>query len=142
MAAGRHGSPEITISIDDSGGAPVDLTAFILTINDFSVEALLEAANPFGSAWKFMAASGVKSVGDVTLEGFYNDVGGGPHEVLSGTAAGPNAATRTMTIGWGNAKTSSVEMLIKTYTRTPVNEKLTRFKAVLTPGDADGVTEV
>lgn len=131
----KYGSDDLSISVDDSGGTPVDLTQYVQTINGLDIEALTEESHSFGDAWVEHLFTGIKRGNDLTIGGFYDDTAStGPDAVLIGIGT-----TRTVTITWGGAKTSSFEAIIINYRRNPVRNELTKYEAVLRPTGA--VTE-
>lgn len=133
----RYGSKDLKIEVDNSGGTPVDISAYVTTVGGFTVEAILEDSTVFSAIWATQAATGNKQVPDVTLTGFYDDTAStGPNALF----AGAEGDTRTLKFTWGGTKTSSVEAIIKSYARNPQVKTLTKFTVVLTPTGA--VTEV
>jgi hypothetical protein len=143
MPAGKHGPSEITISVDDSGGVLRDLTQYIRNDVAFKVATMLQKTNSYGDSWDESTPVGHASVDDLTLSGLYDDTAtSGPHVTLA-VASGdrdPQGSTRTLTIVWGNSKSSSVETRLLSYKRGAKVEGLTEFEAVLRPTGA--VTEV
>jgi hypothetical protein len=56
----KYGSNSIVIEFDNAGGSLVDMSAHILQINGFDVEALMEESTAFSKAWKESLATGVR----------------------------------------------------------------------------------
>lgn len=129
----NYGPSSLVIMVDDSGGTPRNMTAFILTINDVSVEAVMEETQAFGKAWKESLATGVRFLQPIVLGGLYDDVANGPDAVFVGVASGPSATTRTFAVTYGGAKSTSVETLISKYSRKPDRNALLKFEATLQP---------
>lgn len=112
------------------------MSAHILSVSGFVVEALLEDGTVFGATWVEQAATGNKQSPDITMTGFYDDTAStGPNAVFNDVGA-----TRTWKATWGGTNTSSVETIIKSYARNPVTKTLTKYTVVVTPTGA--VTEV
>lgn len=131
----------ITVSYDDSGGTPVDITAHCKEINEFTVEQILENARAYGSAWEAFKAIGIGKVGLIELKGDYDDTSStGPNALFAGRIPeSPATASRTLTFAWGTGETSSVETRLVKYVRTPMREGLTKWGVTLQPTGA--VTE-
>ena len=125
----KYGSEDLTIKIDNDLGAAKDLSSYIDTINEFTVEALLQEGHAFGDAWVKQLFTGVKRGNALTVEGFYDDTAtDGPDAILN--AIGD---TRGVEITWGGSKKSTFDAIITSYSRRPVRGDLTRFSCVLTP---------
>src|SRR4051812_14538503 len=100
MAAGKHGSSEITISYDDGpGGTPRTVTSFVLTMGAVKITSNLQANTPFGATVEAMLPTGVSKIDPITLHGFWDDtVTTGPHTVFLTPDTSPQASTRTLAI--------------------------------------------
>ena len=129
----KYSSADLKIEIDNSGGTPVDLSAYIDTIDGFNMEALTQESTPFGVDAEEHLAVGISRTNPVTVEGFYDDTAAsGPDAVLNSIGD-----TRTLTITWdGDSNSDSVEAIIQTYNRTPTRGELTRFSCTLLPTGA------
>src|SRR5690242_7381986 len=103
MAAGKHGSTEVTIALDDSGGTPVTITGFVLTIGAMKITANMQKSDAFGDTFEEMLATGVAKVDKIALHGFFDDSSGGPHGLFKTLPTGPQSTTRTLTVGVGNS---------------------------------------
>jgi hypothetical protein len=139
MPAGKHGSSEITIVLDDSGGTPRTITDYIRSISGARVENILEPSHAFGDAWEEMLATGFARVPPITFGGWYDDTATtGPHIVLRVTSIDrdPQGASRTLTLGFGNSTTFSGECRVASYEVLGRNGSLTEFSAVLHPTGA------
>ncbi len=137
----KYGSPSIAIAFDNSGGTPVTISQDVLDINGIEIETLLEESQTFGDSWFESLSVGIRKLADVTIGGFYDDTAStGPNVLFNDLANGPSATTRTLTVTWGGAKTTSVETLIMKYSRMPKRNGITRYTVVLRPTGA--VTEV
>jgi hypothetical protein len=125
----KYGSPDLSITVEDSLAAAQDLSAYIDTINELNLEALLQESTAFGDDWVKNLFTGVKRGNPLTVEGFYDDTAStGPDAVLN--ALGD---TREVVITWGGSKTSTFDAIITNYSRKPVRGELTRFSCTLTP---------
>jgi len=133
MAAGKHGSSEITVTYDDGpGGTPRVITAFILTMGGVKLTSQFEPSTPFGATVMAKLPTGMMEIPDIDLEGFWDDTATtGPHTVFLAPETSPQAATRTLAIVFGNSKTWTSEGYLMDYEVTGQSGKLTRFKAKL-----------
>lgn len=137
----NYGPANIAISFDDSGGTLRVITPFILSINDIAVEAALEETQAFGKSWRESLATGIRFMADIVMGGLFDDTTvTGPDVVFKGVASAPSTATRTFTIGYGAALTTTVETVLFKYVRKPDRNGLTKFEASARPTGA--VTEV
>lgn len=138
----KYGPSSITVEYDNSGGTPVDITAYVLTINDVEVEELSEEVHPFGEQWESNMPVGVGRISDIELGGLFDDTATtGPDALFAGRIPeGPAATTRTLTITWGGSKTTSVETYLTKYARQADRAAITRYTVTLKPTGA--VTEV
>lgn len=135
----NYGPDDVSLSFDNAGGTPVVMTDYILTINGIEIEAAMEETTTFGLAWKTSKATGIRMVGDITITGNYDDTATtGPDVIFNAVVSGPSVASRTLLLGYGSTKTSSVETWIKKYSRK-VGKILTKYEVVLEPTGA--VTE-
>lgn len=125
----NYGSDDLSITV---GGT--ELKNYIDSINDFSVEALLQEGTAFGDSWVEHLYTGIKQGNALTLEGFYDDAASGPDAKFNTLGT-----TVAIVITWGSTKTSSFSAVVQTYVRKPVRKELTRFTVTLMPTGA--VTE-
>lgn len=137
----KYGSSSVTINVDDSGGVARDLTQYIRNEVLAEIESILTESHAFGDSWVEFLAVGLRKMGIITLEGFYDDTAtSGPHVVLSDLPTGPASITKTITIVWGGGKSVAIEAYIGKYARKAVPGALTMFTAQLQPTGA--ATEV
>lgn len=137
----KYGSSSVSINVDDSAGVARDLSQYIRNDVMVEIESILTESHAFGDSWVEQLAVGLRKLGAIPLEGFYDDTAtSGPHVVLSDLATGPASITKTITIVWGGGKSVAVETLISKYARKASPGTLTGFSATLTPTGA--VTEV
>jgi hypothetical protein len=140
MAAGKHGASEVTVTVDDGpGGAPQVITQYVRGDIRLKILAMLQASHGFGDSWDESTPTGHAKAEDIVLRGYYDDTAtSGPHVVLAVQSGDrdPQGATRTLVLGWGNSKTSTVECRLVSYERLGKIENLTEYEAVLRPSGA------
>lgn len=138
MAAGKHGSSEITISYDDlPGGTLRDMTNYVTELGGVKITSNMQASTAFGDTWEEMLPSGVKKMDAITVKGFFDDTAStGPHVVFGDPDDSPQDATRTLTIVFGNSKQVSVETRLVSYAVTGKVGSLTEFEASIQPTGA------
>jgi len=132
----------IVIQYDNGGGTPVDITQYVLTLNDIDVESLVEEKHSFGDAWEESLPIGLARMAPVEISGLYDDTAAsGPDALFAGRApeVPGTATTRTLTITWRGSKTTSVETYLLLYKRSADRNNLTKYTARLQPTGA--VTE-
>lgn len=128
----------IVIEYDNAGGSLVDITQHVLELGDVSVESISEEVHSFGDLWEEHKNVGLGRVPAIELSGLYDDVAAtGPDALFAGRAPeAPTVATRTLKITWRTGKTTTVETILTSYTRTPDRGALTRYTATLQPTGA------
>lgn len=133
MAAGKHGSSEISITYDDGpGGTPRIITSYVLTMGAIKLTSNMQANTPFGATVEAMLPTGVSKIDQVTLHGLWDDTATvGPHVVLIAPDTSPQASTRTLAIVFGNSKTWTSEGYLVSYAVLGKAGGLTEFEAVL-----------
>lgn len=133
MAAGKHGSSEITISYDDGpGGTPRTITSFVLTMGAVKLTSNMQANTPYGATVEAMLPTGVSKIDQITLHGYFDDTAtSGPHVVFIAPDTSPQASTRTLAIVFGNSKTWTSEGYLVSYSVLGKAGNLTEFDAVL-----------
>lgn len=133
MPAGKHGSAEITVSYDDApGGSLRVITAFVLTMGGVKLTSNMQANTPFGATFEAMLPTGVSKIDQITLGGFWDDTATtGPHAVFIAPDTSPQAATRTLQIVFGNARTWTSEGYLVSYEVLGKANALTEFSSVL-----------
>jgi len=133
MAAGKHGSSEITITYDDGpGGTPRIITAFVLNMGGIKLTSQFDPNTPYGATVMAKLPTGLLEIADVDLDGHWDDTATtGPHTVFLAPDDGPQDATRTLAIVFGNSKTWTSEGYLMEYEVLGQSGKLTHFKAKL-----------
>lgn len=137
MAAGKQGSKELVIQVDDApGGALQNITQHVRTIGGAKIENVLTPSHAFGDAWEEMVATGFARVPPIPLGGLFDNNGAAsPHTVLKVQAGDrdPNGATRTVSLNFGDGQIFSGEARLASYEVLGKNEALTEYAAVLQP---------
>ncbi len=126
----KFGSPDIVISIDDSGSMARDLTQHITEFAGIDIEALIEESHTFGDTFVEQLFSGVKRLADISVRGFYDDVATvGPDAVFRGG----EGDTRAVSVTWGGANITAGDAIIKNYRRLGVRGESQKYEAILSP---------
>lgn len=123
----------VKIFYDDGGGAPVEITAHVLTCNGIPIEELTEEVRPFGSAWNQNKGIGVGMIPDITFGGLYETAVLDPL-FANRIPEGPAATTRTFTIEWTDGspgKSTSIETILKKYDRPLDRSALGKYEVTL-----------
>lgn len=142
MPAGKHGSAEWTISIDDAqGGVLRAITPYVTAIGGIKITAATQVTTAFGDTWTKNSPTGIKKVEPVQISGFLDDTAiVGPHVVFltpdTTLFDGTTATSRTLTVVVGNAKTFTVEVLLTDYAVLGKNGNLTEYQASVLPTGA------
>lgn len=126
----RYGYPDLVINFDNSGGTPVDMSAYIMdTPPSFDREAIIEEITAAGDNDEAHAKVGLDKVNPITLGGAYDDTAvSGPDVIFNSIGD-----TRTLAVTWGSTKISTVECIIVNYTRIAARGELTKFTVTLQP---------
>lgn len=140
MAAGPHGSSEVTITYDDGpGGSGQIITNFVMELGGAEIEVELQSSEAFGDSWREHTPTGMRNCPMIPVKGQWNDTATtGPHTVLRPVDgdASPQASTRTLVIVFGNSKTFTVETRLAKYRVLAKNGNLTDFEAEIQPTGA------
>lgn len=137
----NYGPADLQIEYDNAAGSLVDITAHVLTVNDFDVEEITEEVRPFGASWDVHKGVGVGRMPVVEIGGVYDDTAATSPDALFANRVpeGPSATTRSLKFTWGGSKTSNVETILVGYRRSVDKSGLTKWSARLQPTGA--VTE-
>ena len=128
----KYGSPDLKIEVDNAGGTLVDMSAYIETVNEVSVEALLQESHTFGDEWVEHLYTGVKQGAPVTFEGFYDDTATtGPDAIFN--ALGSSREVKITYDGATAAKYTLFNSIITNYKRLPSRGELHRYSVTFTP---------
>lgn len=128
----QYGSDDVAIVFDNSAGTTVNITQSILSVSGIDVEAILEETHTFGDSWVEQTAVGLNRMGDITVQGNYDDDADTGFNFMFKNIG----ETRTFAITYGGTKITTVETLIKNYRRMPSRGALTKAEAVLSPTGA------
>jgi len=133
MAAGKHGSSEITISYDDGpGGSLQVITPYVMTMSGIKITSNMQKSTAFGDTIEKMLPTGIKVFAQITFTGLFDDTATvGPHVVFLSPDTSPQSATRTLTIVIGNSKTFTGETYLVSYEVLGKNGALTEYAAVV-----------
>jgi len=126
----------IKIEYDDDATTPnvVDITSYILTVNDVTVEDLQEDSMPLGASYGQSLPVGIQKMEPIELGGEYDDASNGPDDLFIRTSPEtPSSVTRTLKFTWRSGKTTEVETYRTSYTRSADRAGLTKFKVKLQP---------
>lgn len=124
----KYGPDDLVISVDDSGGTPVDVTAFIDEQTEAVIEAIIEESHAFGKAWVEQLFTGIKRMSEIGFTGFYDDAAANFDAIFVGIGG-----TRTVVLTWGGSKTTTFEAIITKYARNAQRNSSTRATASLMP---------
>lgn len=133
--AGKYGSQSVTITYDDApGGTGRDVTGHIQTMSGIKITSAMQATHAFGDSWEEHTPSGMMKMEPVTMHGFWDTTATtGPHAVFIAPDDGPQDATRTLVVVFGDSKTMTVETRLVSYEVLGQNGALTEFEAVIQP---------
>jgi hypothetical protein len=136
--AGKYGSADVTLTYDSSpGGGGVAVQNFILNGVSAKVISHMMETTGLGDADVEQTPVGLKSYEVSTLEGLWDDTPAtGSHFVFGTIDDGPNDATRTMAIVFGDSKTFTVETRLMSYEVFAENGQIQRFRAEILPTGA------
>lgn len=134
----RVGWDVLAVSLDDSGGTPTDISAYVTEVDGLDRENVLQDVTAAGDGDEAHAPVGLKKAGPVTLTGPYNDDASGLNGIVQALMG--LMVSSTLLITWKAGKTSSMECFLETYGRSPAKGAFHKVKAVLRVTGA--VTEV
>ena len=136
--AGKYGSASVTITYDDGpGGTGQVVTGYVQTMSGTKISSTLQASHAFGDSWEEHTPTGMNKMEPVTLSGHWDTTATtGPHVVFIAPDDGPQDATRTLVMQFGDSKTMTVETRLVSYEVLGQNGNLTQFTAVIQPTGA------
>lgn len=131
----KYGSPQVTITLDDSGGTPRVITGFVMQIGSLKITNNTQAATAFGDSWEKTLVTGLRKGAAIALSGLYDDT------ALVGTAATLQVTdadavpgfTRTLTVGIGGGHSYAAEVILQDASINPKTGNLTEYAATLLP---------
>jgi hypothetical protein len=132
MAAGKHGSSEITISYDDGpGGSLRVLTPYVQNFGGVKLTSVMQKSTAFGDSIEKMLPTGMSIIAQIPISGLWDDTAlVGPHIVFIAPDTSPQASTRSMVVVYGNSRTWSSEGYLVSYEVLGKNGNLTEYAAV------------
>lgn len=133
--AGKYGSASVSITYDDApGGTGQAVTGHVTDSSGVKITSALAASHAFGDSWEEHTPVGLMKMEPVTLSGWWDTTATtGPHVVFLTPDDGPQDATRTLVMVFGDSKTMTVETRLVSYEVLPQNGNLTKFTAVIQP---------
>jgi hypothetical protein len=131
-----QGFPALKIEIDASvGGALTDISAYVMEINGYAVEQVLEELTSAGDASDRWAAVGFEQKSEIVLTGPYDDQA---NSLVALTLDG-EGELRTLKLTFddpGASDTRQVETLIKSTSRNPKRGAFHAYVLTLRPTGA------
>lgn len=134
----KFGSDVLSITFDDQGGTPRDVTQYVTSINGVEIEAILEAITAFGDEWERHLGVGLSKMAPIVVGGFHDDTASsGPHAVFRAVDSSPSQASRTFVAAFGGANgTVTVEARNAKYKILGKVGGITLFEATIQPSGA------
>lgn len=138
----KYGSPQVTITLDDSGGTPRVITGFVLQMGALKITNNTQVATAFGDSWEKSLVTGLRKGAAIALSGLYDDT------ALVGTAATLQVTdadavpgfTRSLVVGIGGGHTYTAEVILQDAAIVPKTGALTDYAATLLPTGAIAIT--
>ncbi len=128
--SGKYGSASVSVTIDDHGGTPRDVTAHVRTIGGLKISQISGENSPFGANYQKHTPVGKQQFGPVSIEGdFDTSATTGPHVVFSTLETTPQDSTRTLVVVPGDSKTLTVEGYVTDYEVVLTDGQLSGYKA-------------
>lgn len=126
-----YDASDIKVEFDPTeGGSLQDITASVVSLNGFKVNAAMDDTTPFGVSWSAPGYGGLKTVDDINLTVVYDDTATTGMKALF---VGCEGQTRTYKETWGSTNTTSVETIIASVEKVPAKGQKTRLNVVLHP---------
>jgi hypothetical protein len=131
----KHGSSEVTITIDDApGGTPRVITPYVLTIGGLKIENITQQSNPFGTGVESHTPTGMEKTPDIAISGLFDDAATvGPHVVLKPAAGdkSPASVGRVLVIVAATGATFTITVHLVSYEVMNKNGNLTEYAALV-----------
>ena len=130
---GKYGSTSITIAYDDGpGGTARTITSGVLEMSGVKITSGMQVSTAYGDTVQKKLPTGVLELAEMTLRGFWDTTATtGSHAVFKDPDDGPQDATRTLTVVFGDSKTWTSEGYLVSYEVIGKAGNLTEFVAVL-----------
>ncbi len=128
--------PDLKIELDDSGGTPQDISAFVTTINGWSKERIVEETTGAGDTTDKWKGIGFEQKGELELAGPYDDTALG---MLAITKGWNDDSERTIKLTFDDPTAADVEIvecLLKRTQRNPVRGVFHQWIVTLQPTGA------
>ena len=140
--AGKYGSQSITVSYDDAaGGSLTAITNHVLSMGGVKITSAMQLSHAFGDSAEESTPSGMIKVDPIEIHGFWDTTAStGPHVVFLSPDDGPQDATRSLRVVFGDSKQFDVETRLVSYEVMGKNGALTEFTAVVQPTGAPAWT--
>lgn len=132
---GKYSSTSITVTLDDGpGGTARAITSYVLEMGGVKITSLMQDVTAIGDTAKKMLPTGLVENAKVRIRGLWDTTATtGPHAVLSAPDDGPQDATRTLTVVFGDSKTATMEGYLESYEVLGKVGALTEFVAEYIP---------
>jgi hypothetical protein len=136
--AGRYGSADVTVTIEDApGGTARNVEDFLLNGISAKTLASMVETTGLGDADTEQTPAGIKSYEIATLEGIWDTTATtGSHAVLGTVDDGPQDDGRQVVITFGDSKTFTIDVRLMSYEVFAENNQIQRFRAELLPTGA------
>lgn len=130
-----EGFPDLKIEIDNTvAGALTDISAYVTTINGYTVEQILEELSSAGDATDRWAAVGFEQKSEIVLAGPYDDQA---NSLVALTLDGEGEVrTLKLTFDVAAADTREVETIIRQTSRNPSRGAFHQYELTLRPTGA------
>ena len=138
-----NGTPSGTkIEYDSAAGSLLDISQYVLTISELSVEQVLEEVHSFGDSWEEHLPVAIGKMSQITIGGLYdNTATSGPNAIFANRIPETSSTqARTFKVTYiSTANNTAVETFLSAYKRQADRNSLTKWAATLQPTGA--VTE-
>lgn len=129
------GFPKLKIELDNVGSAAQDISAYVTTINGYTVEQILEELSAAGDATDRWAAVGFEQKSEIVLAGPYDDTANKLVAITKDVEGSTRTFKLTFDVGT-DADTRQVEAIIRTTSRNPARAAFTQYEVTLRPTGA------
>jgi hypothetical protein len=130
-------SSGVTITLDDSGGTPRAVTAFVLTMGGLKITQEMMTSTAYGDTWVQTVVTGIRKGEKIALSGLVDttaDTGTFATMIQTDADAVPGF-TRTLAVGVGGGKTFTAEVILESGSIEP-KVGLATYSAELQPSGA------
>jgi len=135
----KRRSDEVKVGISSSSGSSVivDLSQYVDTIGEVSIDPMVNETHTFGDSWVERTYTGVRGTSPIVIEGYYDDAAAsGPHALLGN--ATDMGSERNFEIDFGASDVVNGKVILTGYNRLPKRGELTRYRSTWTPTGALG----